>query len=519
MSVMKGNANMSRVILVIMIMVTTVLGEVEIDRSSFPPGFIFGTASSSYQVEGSYLEDGKGLNNWDVFTHTHPGNIADRSNGDVADDHYHRYKEDIDLMHSLGVDSYRFSISWSRILPAGRGAVNMEGIKFYNNLIDTLLSKGIEPFVTLNHYDLPQNLQDSYGGWLSPHIIKDFEAFADICFAAFGDRVKYWATFNEPNIFVPFGYLSGFFPPSRCSWPFGNCSDGNSETEPYLAAHNVILSHAAAVDVYRTKYQNKQGGSMGIVICAGWYEPLRNIPDDRVAVDRLLAFDTAWFLDPIVYGDYPPEMRQMLGRRLPTFPKEMSEKVRGSYDFIGINHYSTSYAKDCLFSPCLEIQYAPDALVYTTGERDGVPIGEPTGMAGSFIVPYGMERIVMYVKERYNNPVIIITENGYGQQSDPSAPVADILNDGGRIKLMKSYLTHLVAAIQKGADVRGYFAWSILDNFEWLNGYTKRFGLYYVDYATQKRIPKLSADWYKNFLNKNHGSYNIRNNKVQTEVI
>ncbi|XP_057847977.2 beta-glucosidase 18-like [Cryptomeria japonica] len=516
MSAIKGEANMSKVILVIMIMVATVLGEVEIDRSSFPPGFIFGTASSSYQVEGAYLEDGKGLNNWDVFTHTHPENIADGSNGDVADEQYHRYKEDIDLMSSLGVDSYRFSISWSRILPAGRGAVNVKGIKFYNNLIDTLLSKGIEPFVTLNHYDLPLQLEDSYGGWLSPHVVKDFEAFANICFAAFGDRVKYWATFNEPNIFVQGGYLTGTYPPSRCSWPFGNCTDGNSKTEPYIAAHNVILSHAAAVDAYRTKYQSKQGGSIGIVISSSWYEPLRNIPDDRAAVERLLAFDTAWFLDPIVYGDYPPEMRRMLGRRLPTFPREMSEKVKGSYDFIGINHYTTSYAKDCLFSLCYKIQYCPDALVYITGERDGVPIGEPTGMEGSFVVPYGMEKIVMYVKERYNNPVIIITENGYGQQNHPSVPLADALNDDRRVNQMESYLTYLAAAIRKGADVRGYYVWSILDNFEWLYGYTKRFGLYYVDYATQKRIPKLSAKWYKNFLSKNHGSHNIPQVKGRT---
>ncbi|GLJ30169.1 hypothetical protein SUGI_0596830 [Cryptomeria japonica] len=422
MSAIKGEANMSKVILVIMIMVATVLGEVEIDRSSFPPGFIFGTASSSYQVEGAYLEDGKGLNNWDVFTHNHPENIADGSNGNVADEQYHRYKEDIDLMGSLGVDSYRFSISWSRILPAGRGAVNVKGIRYYNNLLDALLSKGIEPFVTLNHYDLPQYLEDSYGGWLSSHVVKDFEAFADICFAAFGDRVKYWATFNEPNIFVQCGYLTGTYPPSRCSWPFGNCTDGNSKIEPYIAAHNVILSHAAAVDVYRTKYQSKQGGSIGIVISSSWYEPLRSIPDDKSAVERLLAFDTAWFLDPIVYGDYPPEMRRMLGRRLPTFPSEMSEKVKEDY---------------------------PDALVYKTGERDGVPIGEPTGMEGSFVVPYGMEKIVMYVKERYNNPVIIITENGYGQQDHPSAPLADALNDDGRVNQMESYLTYLASAIKK----------------------------------------------------------------------
>ncbi|KAH9290792.1 hypothetical protein KI387_034909, partial [Taxus chinensis] len=399
-------------------------------------------------VEGAILEDRKGLNNWDVFTHTHPGKIADGGNGDVADDHYHRYLEDIELMQSLGVNSYRFSISWSRILPRGRGAINEKGIKFYNNLIDALLSKGIQPFVTLNHYDLPQHLEEAYGGWLSSRIIEDFEAFVDVCFKTFGDRVKYWATFNEPNIFIERGYVSGTYPPSRCTWPFGNCTDGDSAREPYVAAHNVLLSHAAAVNIYRTKYQDVQAGCIGIVICAEWYEPFRTIPDDIVAAKRLLAFDTAWFLDPIVYGDYPPEMRQMLGRRLPTFSREMSQKMRGSFDFIGLNHYTALYAKDCLFSPCLATTYLPDAFVHTTGERDGILIGEATAMEDVFLVPDGIEKIVMYVKDRYNNPAIIITENGYPQHNDESAPMEEVLNDVERVQQMKSYLTSLAAAMR-----------------------------------------------------------------------
>ncbi|GLJ16455.1 hypothetical protein SUGI_0280010 [Cryptomeria japonica] len=512
---------MSKTIVVILIMVGSVLalGDAEIDRSSFPKGFMFGTATSSYQVEGAYLEDGKGLSNWDTFTHNRPGSIMDRSNGDVADDHYHRYLGDIDLMYSLGVDSYRFSISWSRILPVGRGAINKEGIKFYNDLIDALLSKGIEPLVTLNHYDLPQHLQDEYGGWLSPKIIKDFEAFAEICFAAFGDRVKYWVTFNEPNVFIEKGYLTGLYPPARCSWPYGNCSEGNSKTEPYLAAHNVILSHAAAVDIYRQKYQSKHAGSIGIVISTVWYKPMRNQTDDRVAVHRVLAFETAWFLDPIVYGHYPPEMRQMLGQRLPTFSRQMQEKLRGSYDFIGLNHYSTLYARDCLFSHCLKITSYPDCLVYITGERDGIPIGEPTGMDGNFVVPEGIEKIVMYVKQRYNSPIIIITENGYAERNDSSASPADVVNDVGRVQYLKSYLTCLAAAIRKGADVRGYYVWSILDNFEWIYGYTQRFGLYHVDYTTEKRLPKLSTNWYKSFLNKSQGSYHFPQVKKTTNKL
>ncbi|KAL5990486.1 hypothetical protein ACLOJK_011388 [Asimina triloba] len=377
----------------------------DVDRSQFPKDFLFGTATSSYQIEGAYLEDNKGLNNWDVFTRI-PGRIDDGSNGDVADDHYHRYKEDIELMHRLGVNSYRFSIAW-----------------------------------------------------------EDFAYFAEVCFKAFGDRVKYWVTFNEPNVFVKSGYLSGTYPPAHCSAPFGNCTAGNSAIEPYIAAHNVILAHATATEIYRRKYQAKQGGQIGIVISACWYEPLRDIPADKAAVQRALAFETPWFLDPIIYGDYPPEMRQILGSRLPVFSSNDRKKLKSKLDFIGVNHYSTLYVQDCMFSSCNSNEAVGDDFAFITGIKDGRPIGTPTVMPPFFVVPAGMEKTVLYYKERYNNIPMIITENG-----------------------------------NKGADVRGYFVWSLLDNFEWLHGYTMRFGFYHVDYKTQERTPKLSAQWYKQFL-------------------
>ncbi|KAK9131690.1 hypothetical protein Scep_011218 [Stephania cephalantha] len=208
-----------------------------------------------YQIEGAVFEDGKGLNNWDVFAHI-PGNIRNGDNADVADDHYHRYDEDIELMHLMGVNSYRFSISWSRILPRGRfGDVNQKGITFYNNLIDNLLKKEIEPFVTLHHFDIPQELDDQYGSWLSPLIQDDFTYFAETCFRSFGDRVKYWVTFNEPNHFTNFAYKNGLFAPGRCSPPFGNCSQGNSEVEPLIVMHNIVLSHVKATKIYRDHYQ------------------------------------------------------------------------------------------------------------------------------------------------------------------------------------------------------------------------------------------------------------------------
>ncbi|MQM01631.1 hypothetical protein Taro_034391 [Colocasia esculenta] len=405
-------------------------------------------------------------------------------------------------MSSLGVKSYRFSISWSRVLPRGRfGEINHVGVEFYNKLIDALLLKGIQPFVTLQHFDIPQELEDRYGAWLSPLIQKDFGYFAEVCFKAFGDRVKHWATFNEPNVMVKFGYFDGAFPPNRCSPPFGDCPSGDSELEPYIAAHNVILSHATAVDIYKKKYQVKQGGLIGIVVATGWFEPFEDTPADHLAVERALAFETPWFLDPIVYGTYPPEMSQILGSRLPVFSPEDQRKLKNKLDFIGINHYTTLYVKDCMFNHLCERSTSEgDAMGFRTAERNGVPIGTPTPMPGFFVVPRGMESSIMYTMKRYNNTPMFITENGYAQRGDGDVLKEELLNDEARLEYIQSYLSSLASAMRQGADVRGYFVWSLLDNFEWLQGYTMRFGLYHVDFQTQQRTPKLSAKWYRHFL-------------------
>ncbi|XP_043705390.1 beta-glucosidase 18-like [Telopea speciosissima] len=406
-------------------------------------------------------------------------------------------------MHSLGVNAYRFSISWSRILPKGRfGEVNPVGIEFYNNLINALLLHGIQPFVTLHHVDFPQELEDQYGSWLSPEMQQDFWYFAEVCFKAFGDRVKYWVTMNEPNLMTKLGYMVGEVPPNHCTKPSNNgCQHGNPAHEPYVAAHNMILSHATAVDIYRRKYQLKQGGMIGIVLHALWYEPLRDTVTDRLAAKRAVAFFNAWILDPIMYGDYPIEMREILGPLLPTFSLQEKEKLKNKLDFIGINHYTTLYAQDCLFSQCNSKPSQEDAFVNPTGERDGRPIGDPTAMKEIYVVPYGMEKIVMYFKERYNNTPMIITENGYPDASYPNAPVEDLLNDTKRVEYLSSYLASLTIAMRNGADVRGYFIWSLFDNFEWNSGYSLRYGLHYVQYNTLDRIEKLSAKWYKEFLN------------------
>nr|KAJ0188398.1 hypothetical protein LSAT_V11C900493870 [Lactuca sativa] len=302
--------------------------ELHIKRSDFPDGFLFGAATSSYQVEGAYLEDAKSLSNWDAFCHS----------------------EDIDMMHSLGIKAYRFSISWARILPRGRsGEVNPAGITFYNKIIDNLILKGIEPFVTMHHFDFPQELEVKYGSWLNPEMQEEFVLLAETCYKYFGDRVKYWITINEPNLFTNAAYESGDFPPARCSEPFGNCLAGNSDVEPLIVMHNMLLANGKATKLY---HDTTHGGSIGIVVSCLMYEPLTNTDLDREAAERAFAFNIGWVLDHLIYGDYPEEMHKYLGSRLPSFSLEEKNLLKNSIDFIGINHYSTMYTKDCINSSC-----------------------------------------------------------------------------------------------------------------------------------------------------------------------
>ncbi|KAA8523860.1 hypothetical protein F0562_010283 [Nyssa sinensis] len=479
----------------------------DIKRSQFPDGFLFGTAASAYQIEGAYLEDGKSLSNWDVFNHIQ--GVRHVENADIANDHYHRYLEDIEIMHSLGVNAYRFSISWARVLPRGRfGEVNPNGVIFYNKIIDNLLLKGIVPFVTLHHHDFPQELEDRYESWLSPEMQEEFVHLAKTCFKSFGDRVKYWTTINEPNVFSEMAYIKGKYPPARCSAPFGNCSVGNSDLEPLIVMHNMLLGHAKATKLYREQFQAKQCGFMGMVASSSMYEPLSDSELDREAANRALAFNVAWNLDPLVFGDYPPEMRRYHGSELPRFTLEEAKYIKGSIDFIGINHYATHYAKDCIHSSCIEGgDRAIRGFAYLTVERDGVPIGEPTGMPGFFVVPRGMEEIVEYVKKRYHNMPMFVTENGYVPPKQEAVRVEEQLHDVKRIEFHKAYMASLARAIRNGADVRGYFAWTLMDNYEWVEGYSLKFGLHYIDRQTLKRIPKLSATWFQNFLT--NSSFNI----------
>ncbi|CAN6214124.1 unnamed protein product [Urochloa humidicola] len=477
-----------------------------ISRSQFPKGFLFGAASSAYQYEGAVKEGGRGPSIWDTYTHTHPDKIANGSNGDIAIDSYHRYQEDVKIMKDIGFNAYRFSISWTRILPNGKlsGGVNMEGIKYYNNLINKLTSEGVEPFVTLFHWDSPQALEKQYGGFLSQHIVEDFRDYANICFGEFGDRVKNWITFNEPWSFSIGGYGSGILAPGRCSpWENSGCSMGDSGREPYIVAHNQLLAHAAAVQVYRDKYQAKQKGKIGITLVSNWMIPYSSSKQDKDAAKRALEFMYGWFMDPLTKGDYPLSMRTLVGNRLPGFKKEQIKAINGSFDFIGLNYYTARYIQNTQYSNNRNKSYNTDSLTNQTVKRHGTAIGPKAGSPWLYIYPKGIEELLLYTKRTYNNPTIYITENGVDEINNENLPLQEALVDNTRIEFYQQHLFHIQRALKEGADVRGYFAWSLFDNFEWMDGYTVRFGINYIDYKDGlKRYQKHSSKWFQDFLHK-----------------
>ncbi|KAI5675277.1 hypothetical protein M9H77_06227 [Catharanthus roseus] len=409
----------------------------KLNRTSFPKGFLFGAASSAYQIEGAWNVDGKGPSNWDYFTHKYPDNpinhhstigwvniclltqiynitekIADGNNGDVAADSYHLYKKDIALLKGINMDSYRFSIAWSRILPSKTSSASFE-LNLSNNLL--ICSKGITPIVTLFHWDVPQALEEEYGGFLSNKIVRDFCDYANICFERFGDRVKHWITLNEPSTYSIGGYESGSSAPGRCSsWMNKNCTAGISGNELYIVTHTQILAHAAAVQLYKTKYQAEQKGGIGITVVSMWMEPLSNSSADRQSAIRQLDFMLGWLMNPIVYGDYPDSMRRLVGSRLPKFTTEEAKQVKGSYDFIGLNYYSALYVSDATATsnPSNLTSYFTDSKTNLAVARNGKLIGEQTASNWFYVYPQGIHKLLIYTKKTYKDPVIYITENG-----------------------------------------------------------------------------------------------------------
>ncbi|KAI6674632.1 hypothetical protein NL676_002538 [Syzygium grande] len=442
---------------------TAVFGADTYSRYDFPPGFVFGSGTSAYQVEGAANEDGRTPSVWDTFTHA---GFANGATGDVACDGYHKYKEDVQLMVETGLDAYKFSISWSRLIPHGRGPVNPKGLQYYNNLINELIKNGIQPHVTLYHFDLPQELEDEYGSWLSRKIIEDFTAYADVCFREFGDRVRYWSTVNEPNIYAIGGYDQGIVPPKRCSPPFGfNCTKGNSSSEPYLVVHNALLAHASVAKLYREKYKVKQQGF--------------------IAND----FFIGWLLHPLIYGDYPRVMKQNVGSRLPAFTPLESKQVKGSADFLGLIYYTSITVKDKSSSPDGEPRdFNRDMAVELINNANTSQIYE--------IMPEGLQQVLEYFKQVYGNPPLLIYENGQQTRRNTT------LQDTERISYIHAHIGVVLDSVRNGSNTIGYFTWSFLDVLELLSGYESSFGHYYVDLDDPelKRYPKLSAKWYAQFL-------------------
>jgi beta-glucosidase len=450
----------------------------------FPEGFYWGVATSAYQIEGAWNEDGKGESIWDRFCHT-PGHILGGDTGDVACDHYHRWSEDVALMKSLGIKAYRFSVSWPRILPQGRGSVNKKGVDFYSRLVDGLLEAGIEPFLTLYHWDLPQALQDE-GGWPNRATVAAFSEYTEVLAKNFGDRVRYWLTLNEPYVAAFLGYFEGQHAP------------GHKNLEEALrAAHHQLLAHGEAVEIIR---ELVPGAKVGIVLNLSPVHPASQDLADRRLAWLIDAHLNRWFLDPLAGRGYPFEIfRQMadlkdllpetyhrfLGLAKVDFVEDRDlDKIAVPLDFLGINYYTRILAR------------SPKASV----PPQNMPSNEVTDM-GWEVYPRGIFEILARVHFDYRFPEYFITENGaaYPDVVTPSGTVPD----KPRIRYLKEHLRELQRAISIGIPVLGYFVWSLLDNFEWAYGYSKRFGIVYVDYKTLRRIPKESAYWYAKVIANN----------------
>ncbi|CAA7041634.1 unnamed protein product [Microthlaspi erraticum] len=474
-----------------------------LNSGNFADDFIFGVASSAYQIEGGR---GRGLNVWDGFTHRFPEKGgADLGNGDTTCDAYRTWQKDVDVMAELGVKGYRFSFAWSRILPRGKRSrgVNEDGIKYYSDLIDALLEKGITPFVTIYHWDLPQCLQDEYEGFLSREIIEDFKEYADLCFERFGDRVKNWITINQLFTVPTRGYALGTDAPGRCSkWVSETCPGGDSATEPYLVAHHQLLAHAAAVDVYRRNYKY-QGGKIGPVMITRWFLPYDDTQASKDAVWRSKEFFFGWYMEPLTKGRYPDIMRQYVGSRLPNFTEAEARLVKGSYDFLGLNYYVTQYAQKADQAPPERLTAMTDSRAKLTSTNiSKIPPGPPFGAGGGYYYPRGMLEVMKYFKERYGDPLIYVTENGVSSTGGDT-PFNESMADYPRIDYLCSHLCFLRKAIDEfKVRVKGYFAWSLGDNYEFCNGFTVRFGLSYVDFknVTGDRDLKQSGLWYQRFL-------------------
>jgi beta-glucosidase len=441
---------------------------------AFPSGFLWGAATSAYQIEGSPLADGAGPSTWHRFSHT-PGKIKNGDTGDVACDHYRRWREDVALMRELGLNAYRFSISWARLLPGGRGKPNPAGRDFYSRLIDELLEAGIRPMATLYHWDLPAELDDA-GGWVNRDSLHWFADYAETAFRAFGDRVPLWATFNEPWMTSDSGYRNGAHAPGHRSAP-----------EAARVAHHILCGHGAAVERFRATAR----GEIGLVVNLEPKHPADDDARDAAATRRADAYMNRQYLDPIFFGAYPVELREMFGADWPQPDLRDFEWIQQPIDFLGVNYYSRGVTRDDPSDPPIR------------ASRTSVAGAERTGI-GWEVYPDGMREILAWVKSRYGEIPLYVTENGAAYE-DPS-PEDGVVEDPRREAYLERHIDAVAAAIAEGVDVRGYFAWSLLDNFEWTYGYSQRFGLVHVDFATQQRTIKRSGLFYREVARSNGAS-------------
>jgi beta-glucosidase len=435
------------------------------DNGSFPHDFRWGAATASYQIEGAAREGGRGESIWDRFCAT-PGKVRNGDSGDVACDFFHRYRDDIGLMRELGLDAFRFSVAWPRVLPVGRGAVNDVGLDFYDRLVDELLAHDIEPFATLFHWDTPQALEDE-GGWPARTTAEAFVEYVEAVVARLGDRVRHWITHNEPWVYAWIGHAYGQHAPGR-----------TSEADAVAAAHHLLLSHGWAVDVIRSTVPDAR---VGISLNLAHAYPASPTPEDEAAAWRVDGEGNRWFLDPVFRGTYPADLLERNELVAPFVRDGDLDAISAPLDFLGVNNYFRFVVSAGTNGP--QIQRDVEA--------------QETDM-GWEVYPDGLHRLLVRVAADYEPREIYVTENG--------AAFGDVRVHNGRVhdpertSYIASHIDAVARAVDEGAPVRGYFVWSLLDNFEWAHGYSKRFGIVYVDYPTLERVPKDSFYWYRDHI-------------------
>ncbi len=443
-------------------------------NASFPTDFLWGCATSAYQIEGSTLTDGAGPSIWHRFCHT-PGCVQDGDTGDIACDHYQRAESDVELMRAMRLNAYRFSIAWARVLPGGFGHANAAGIGFYDRLVDRLLQNGIQPMATLYHWDLPAALDDR-GGWLNPDVAHWFADYATLMFRRLGDRVPMWVTINEPWVVMDGGYLQGVLAPGH-----------RNRYEAPLVTHHLLLAHASAVQAYRAEHRQK----IGLVVNLEPKYPATQSEADLAATRRADAYMNRQYLDPVLLGSYPDELRECFGDAWPEWPQSDLEFIRQPLDFLGVNYYTRSVVQhDDKAWPLRASAVRQPQHAYTETRWE--------------VYPQGLTDTLLWLKTRYSAAPLYITENGAAFYDPPSVD-SEVLEDPLRADYLRKHLRAVHSAMQQGVDVRGYFAWSLLDNLEWAYGFSKRFGMIHVDFATQRRTLKRSAHVYRRII-ESHGA-------------